>query len=250
MAWRVYAAAVIGASHLEAGTPCQDAFAHAVVGDTLLAVVCDGAGSYELSHLGAQAVSAGVVARLAELERAAAPLSTLAAEDFARVVGDTIAQVREALQEEATKAGVELAAYSCTLVGALATAHGGRFFHVGDGLAVAEAGDAPAVVSLPENGEYANETYFVSGEAWREHLRCTEFSLPAARLALMSDGAMPFAMAKGNAGSYRPFMEPVAAYLAGVAETEGSAALAGTLGDPRTNGITSDDKTLLIALWR
>ena len=46
MAWRVYAAAVIGASHLEAGTPCQDAFAHAVVGDTLLAVVCDGAGSY------------------------------------------------------------------------------------------------------------------------------------------------------------------------------------------------------------
>jgi hypothetical protein len=70
------------------------------------------------------------------------------------------------------------------------------------------------------------------------------------RLALMSDGAMPFAMAKGNGGLFKPFMDPVEAYLAGVTQDEGSAALAGTLGDPRTYGITSDDKTLLIALWR
>src|SRR5205085_8625169 len=127
----------------------------------------------------------------------------------------------------------------------------GRFFHIGDGLAVVDASDeTPAVVSMPENGEYANETYFVSGEQWREHLRFTAFVPPMTRLALMSDGAMPFAMAKHNGGFYKPFMDPVEAYLAGVKEEEGSAALAGTLGDPRTHGITTDDKTLLIALWR
>jgi hypothetical protein len=250
MAWRVYAAAAIGSSHIEGGIPCQDAFAHAVVGETLLGVVCDGAGSKPLSHVGAQAVSSGVVARLQQLELGDAPVSALPDVEFARAVGDAVAQVREALQREASNEGTEISAYSCTLVGAVANAQGGRFFHIGDGLAVVEGGDAPAVVSLPENGEYANETYFVSGEEWREHLRFTAFAPPATRLALMSDGAMPFAMAKGNGGFYKPFMDPVEAYLAGVTEDEGSAALAGTLGDPRTHGITTDDKTLLIALWR
>jgi len=250
MGWRIFAAASIGSSHIEAGTPCQDAFAHALVGDTLLGVVCDGAGSQPLSHVGAQAVSSGVVARLQQLEQGQAPLSALPDVEFARVVGDALGEVREALRKEASDNGVEISAYSCTLVGAVANGQGGRFFHVGDGLAVAEHADAPSVVSLPENGEYANETYFVSGEQWREHLRFTCFAETATRVALMSDGAMPFAMAKGNGGLFKPFMDPVEAYLAGVTEDEGSAALAGTLGDPRTYGITSDDKTLLIALWR
>jgi hypothetical protein len=250
MAWRVYAAAAIGSSHIEGGIPCQDAFAHAVVADTLIGIVCDGAGSQPLSHIGAQAVSSGVVARLQQLEVGDAPLSGLPDVEFARVVGDAVAEVRATLEREASKEGTELSAFSCTLVGAVATASGGRFFHIGDGLAVVEGGDQPAVVSLPENGEYANETYFVSGEQWREHLRFTAFTPPVSRLALMSDGAMPFAMAKHNGGFYKPFMDPVEAYLAGVTEEEGSAALAGTLGDPRTHGITTDDKTLLIALWR
>jgi serine/threonine protein phosphatase PrpC len=250
MAWRIYAAASIGSSHIEAGTPCQDAFAHALVGDTMLGVVCDGAGSQALSHVGAQAVSSGVVARLQQLELGEAPLSARPDVEFARAVGDAVAQVREGLQKEASNEGVEISAFSCTLVGAVATARGGRFFHIGDGLAVAEHADAPSVVSLPENGEYANETYFVSGEQWHEHLRYTAFGESATRIALMSDGAMPFAMAKGNGGLFKPFMDPVEGYLASVSEEEGSAALAGTLGDPRTYTITSDDKTLLIALWR
>jgi hypothetical protein len=250
MGWRIFAAASIGSSHIEVGTPCQDAFAHALVGDTLLGVVCDGAGSQPLSHLGAQAVTSGLVALLQQLEAGAAPLSTLPDLEFASAIAEAVGQVREALQKQASDNGVEISAYSCTLVGAVANATGGRFFHIGDGLAVAEHADAPSVVSLPENGEYANETYFVSGEQWREHLRFTAFTQTATRIALMSDGAMPFAMAKGNGGLFKPFMDPVEAYLAGVTEDEGSAALAGTLGDPRTYGITSDDKTLLIALWR
>ena len=66
MAWRVYAAAAIGSSHVEAGMPCQDAHAHALVGDTLFAVVCDGAGSQPLSHVGAQTLSRRVVELLAD----------------------------------------------------------------------------------------------------------------------------------------------------------------------------------------
>ena len=87
-----------------------------------------------------------------------------------------------------------------TLVGAVAEGERGFFFHIGDGVAVAEARDAgqPPVVSLPENGEYANETYFATGEHWREHLRVTSLPQPPRLLALMSDGAASFVMASAR----------------------------------------------------
>jgi hypothetical protein len=104
------------------------------------------------------------------------------------------------------------------------------------------------VVSLPENGEYANETYFVTGAEWREHLRVV--AVPAStRIALMSDGAGSFVMAKGNGGLFRPFVDPVEKFLLGVEDPAAAdAALAATLDDPRTHGITGDDKALLLAL--
>src|SRR6185295_12338925 len=105
-------------------------------------------------------------------------------------------------------------------------------------------------VSSPENGEYANETYFVSGTEWSEHLRITPFASPVLEIALMSDGAAPFVMAKGGASLYRPFVDPVVRFLDSVSEDDGSHGLAATLEDARTYQITGDDKTLLIALWR
>jgi len=242
MAWRVYAAAAIGSSHIEGGIPCQDAFAQRVDGERLLAVVCDGAGSQPRSDAGAQTISRRVVELLADEQLE--PVAGNAQLEL--VIGETIAQARAELRTLATAEGVELSAYACTLVGVMANAQGGVFFHVGDGLGVAEA-DGTAVVSRPENGEYANETYFVSGAEWCEHLRFTYFSTTPRRIALMSDGAMPFAMAKGNSELFKPFMDPVESYLASVAEAEGSAALAGQLGDARTNGIPNDEQTLPIA---
>lgn len=252
MGWRVFAARAIGKSHIDGGTPCQDDFAHARVGDTLLAVVCDGAGSQALSHVGAKFLSAGLVEALAEASRQGEALARLPAAEFHARIGDFVAGVRGALSAQAATEQVELSAYSATLVGAVVDAQGGWFFHVGDGLAAAEHAGEPAgcTLSLPENGEYANETYFVSGEQWREHLRVTALAQPARLLALMSDGAMPFVMAKGHAAFYAPFIEPVSRFLAAASEEDGSAGLAGTLGDERTWQITGDDKALLIALWQ
>ena len=251
MAWRVFAAAAIGKSHIDGGTLCQDAFAHARAGDTLVAVVCDGAGSYPLSHIGSANLTRQVADALALRVENGEALARLMPEAFHAVATETIAAARTTLAEMASSAGVELSAYSATLVGACLDAQGGYFFHIGDGLAVAETigEENHTTLSLPENGEYANETYFVSGEAWQAHLRITPIAQPAACLALMSDGAMPFVMAKGNGGLFRPFMDPVTRFLEGASEADGSQGLAGTLEDPRTWTITGDDKTLLVALW-
>ncbi|MBW8807960.1 MAG: protein phosphatase 2C domain-containing protein, partial [Lysobacter sp.] len=174
---------------------------------------------------------------------------------FEASASEAIQIARAALIEIADAAKVSLSSYAATLVGFAGDGQRGWFFHIGDGIGVAEAvsageamADQPSVVSAPENGEYSNETYFVTGDAWRQHLRVLAVTAPTARLALMSDGAMPFAMDKGNTGLFKPFIEPVARYLASVGEDDGSRALLGTLDDPRTHGITSDDKTLLIAL--
>jgi hypothetical protein len=45
--------------------------------------------------------------------------------------------------------------------------------HIGDGLALAlTEGGSPALASLPERGDYVNETHFVTDCNWREHARC------------------------------------------------------------------------------
>jgi hypothetical protein len=205
-----------------------------------------------LSHVGAEAMSRRVVQDLAQRVARGDALLSQTPEALREMICDCVAIARSQLQEEAITAGVEFASYSSTLVGAIATGEGGYFFHIGDGQGAAEplATDQATVMSLPENGEYANETYFVTGEAWREHLRITPFAMPVRVVALMSDGAAPFVMTKGNVALYRPFMDPVERFLANATEDDGCKALAGTLEDPRTYGITGDDKTLLIALWQ
>ncbi|HJR74293.1 MAG TPA: PP2C family serine/threonine-protein phosphatase [Luteimonas sp.] len=249
MAWRVFAAAAIGKSHIDGGLPCQDAFAHALAGDTLVAVVCDGAGSKSLSQIGSATASAVVVRELAARAQSAA-LASMETEAFAALAAEAIETARQEISAKATESSVDISEFASTLVGVVTDGGGGRFFHVGDGLGIARGEDDTqhSTISLPENGEYANETYFVTGADWRAHLRVTPIAHPLRRLALMSDGAMPFAMAKGNAAVYAPFMEPVERFLSAASQADGDAALLGTLADPRTERITLDDKTLLIAL--
>lgn len=250
MGWRVFAAAATGKSHLDGGIPCQDAFFSKRVGDTLVAAVCDGAGSQPLSHLGAAALSQGIVQALAQRLEDGGSLPVEDAVALHALVADAIATVRGALERVAVCDGAELQQFAATLVGVVAHAQGGAFFHVGDGQGVAELADGQVALSLPENGEYANETYFVTGEAWREHLRIVPFAPGATRLALMSDGAASFVLDKGQRALFGAFVDPVCTWLAATADDAAAqAGLLATLDDARTHRITGDDKTLLLALW-
>jgi len=243
--WRVFGASVRGKSHLDNGLPCQDAHAQAVVGDTLVAIVCDGAGSARHSEQGAQFVATQAVLALAERLRMGASLQDLQAGALAA----TLVQIRAALDDIARVACATLEDYATTVVGVVMGQEGGFFFHLGDGLGVAQLADGNELISLPANGVYANETYFISGERWREQLRLLPISQSVRGVVLMSDGCMPFAMSKHNAGLYAPFMDAVQGYLRTVDSVlVGNEALASTLADPRTHQITGDDKTLLLAM--
>jgi hypothetical protein len=252
MGWRVFAASAIGSAHTESGLPCQDAFAHEVVDNVLCAVVCDGAGSAAASDHGSRHLASRVVQELACRTRKRQDFFALTGDDLRRELASIVGTVRSELLSCAESAGIRLADYAATLVGAVTTDRGGWLFHVGDGVAVARlrASASPELVSLPENGEYANETYFVTGEEWQGHLRLLPIPEPVTTIALMSDGAAPFVMQRGLTGLFQPFMDPVERYLRTATQDAGDSALAGLLGDPRTHAITSDDKTLLVASWQ
>jgi hypothetical protein len=242
--WRVFAASAIGKNHLDTGLPCQDAFAYRLIGTTLVALVCDGAGSARRSELGAATCARQMVDRIAvRLESGVAP-GALDAAAFAADVG----AVRATLESLAIDNALELRDLACTLVGAVLDTAGGYLFHIGDGLGIVEISDKPPTISSPENGEYANETWFITGDDWRDNLRIIPVPAGANCVALMSDGAMPFVMNREHSGLFPGFIDPVRRYLAGVDETEGSEGLQSTLADERTWSITGDDKTLLLAL--
>ncbi|MGP1664646.1 MAG: PP2C family serine/threonine-protein phosphatase [Rhodanobacter sp.] len=244
MSWRIYAASAKGSSHVAGGLPCQDASASAQHGDWLVALVCDGAGSAISSHIGSSYIAREVCRRLTEDGAALSRLDTAA---FGAHIATLLAEVRDGLEAHADKAQAALRDYAATVVGAVMGPTHGWFFHIGDGLGIARHANG-STISVPENGEYANETFFLSGNEWHAHLRITTIEQATDRLMLMSDGAMPFVMAKGQQQAYAAFIDPVQRFLEQAGESNGSKALAATLDDPRTLHITNDDKTLLIAL--
>ena len=238
--WRIFAASAIGKAHIDGGLPCQDACGFAYEDKRLVAVVCDGAGSVSKSDIGARACVDSLCQFLTSLDYSSSSSITPS------LIEEAIEVARSHLQLRADELGLQLRELACTVVGVILFQDGGYLFHIGDGMAVVELTNDSTILSLPENGEYANETYFVTGDDWLPHLRTTSFSGSIRCISLMSDGAMPFAVNRGKTGMSGPFINPVVSYLATVGEAEGSEDLRATLSDERTWLITNDDKSLLL----
>ena len=236
----MFAASSVGKGHIDVGKPCQDAFSFSIKNGRLVAVVCDGAGSATHSELGAKSSAIEIARFLSDQVEA---ISTTTERD---IVERAVETARSTIQRVAAELNVPAKEFSCTLVGAVIHADGGFLFHIGDGVGVAELENLPPIVSFPENGEYANETYFLTAEDWVSHLKIDHFIGRISCLALMSDGTMPFAFKRTEL--HGPFMNPVKLYLASVSEQQGSEALEATLANEATWKITNDDKTLLVVL--
>lgn len=242
--WRIYAASGKGKGHIDNGTPCQDAYAHDSYNGRLVAVVCDGAGSASHSDIGAlncaQTISKFLAEHSGDPEHACER----------SVIEQAVSEARSIIEARAKELSLPSRELGCTLLGAVLYENGGCMFHIGDGVGLVEFDTAELpTLSLPENGEYANETYFVTQDDWRAHLRLTPFSGVVCCLALMSDGAMSFAFNRERTGWDKGLLT-VKSYLSTVDESKGSNDLKDFLERENTYKITSDDKTLLLVLPR
>jgi hypothetical protein len=244
--WRVFFGSAAGTYHLNAGEPCQDAGHHAVVDGAVIGVVCDGAGSASQGHAGANFMASELVGLIG----AAVESRTFAWGDPAEFLVGAIDGARTQLSELALARDLLLRDFASTLVGCVCGPRGGCLFHIGDGFGVALDRDGGTRLSPPENGEYSDQTYFVTDEGWKDHLRVTRLAGAEGigLIGLMSDGAATFAINRERSGFYRPFLDPVASYLAGVTDQDGNFALQNLLESARSASITPDDRTLLLAI--
>jgi hypothetical protein len=257
--WLVTKAVVCGKGHIDLGTACQDAcdFRTSSDGRWLVAAVSDGAGSAprsgEASQLVVREVVAALIAETPRIDR----------DGPGAWLKDRIQVILIDIREKLRKASASIADFHCTLIAVLAGPSGGIFFHVGDGAAFASNvamhadpdGDRLMLwnqftISEPSGGEYANETFFITQDDWDKHLRKTALPRDVDIIALMSDGAMSFILPKGKR-PYFPFVEPMIQKLMQASSiAERNALLEGYLAAPKTDALTHDDKTLLVAFRR
>jgi hypothetical protein len=251
VSWKIAGASVVGFSHETAGVPCQDAHATSVLpGGWFVGAVCDGAGTAARSAEGARLVADGVVAHISSRLNAFQSRNQLTETLAKEWVQGAVEEVRAQLSSLAEGQSIRIAEFHATLVGAIAGPSGGIFFHVGDGAALATTSSdfSESVVSHPENGEYANETYFVTQEEWQQHLRTVTFGPKFNLITLMSDGVTPFALAPEASGASVPFFDPLSRYLTVHERQESERELAALLRRDAIRRVTGDDKTLLWAL--
>ena len=253
MVWKIIAASVKGSGHVDDGSPCQDACDYVPLGEVFLAVLCDGAGSYKHSRQGALH-GVTVVHILERRLRLSRGIELATEEAFRALIIDAIKEVRSMLLDDATKLSSTLFDFHATMLGCLySPLKGGFFFHIGDGIGLALEAETHGVraVSRPENGEFAEQTFFYTENHWCSHLRITPIPVGADLIVLMSDGPMAFAVRPSLNEVDSGFLPPVTRYLSqtDVLAENGIQALAETLSSPGACEVTKDDKTLVWGRW-
>ena len=249
MSWRYVDGFAAGTSHLDAETPCQDRSACRVVaapgGDVLVCVVSDGAGSAAHSDAGAQAVCDVLLAQAVDAVRGAGGLDAIGDDDVAA----WFALAREHVCAMARAAGCEPREYAATALLAVAGADGTICAQIGDGaIALREGPAMPFEIAVwPENGEYANHTYFVTDDDAGAHVSVRRFA--AARdVVALTDGLQSLALEFASRSAFPRFFEPLVETVRDASTDDGALrdALIAYLGSDAINARTDDDKCLAI----
>lgn len=181
-------AAVAGRKKEDKRGACQDAVFGKGLNGTSCVALADGAGSRRLSGTGARrAVRVVVEYVLANFDS----LFDQVLRDEKRNAASSILDlISEELSSDRFSRRGSLEDYACTLI--FAAAHEDRLLlgHLGDGLAFSVSTDSAEIASLPDNGEFANETYFLTGRDAIDHFRLEAKKLETPKsILLASDGA-------------------------------------------------------------
>lgn len=218
----------------------------------LLVVTSDGAGSAAHSEEGSAAVCEETL-RWLEL-RLIDGASFLTEEDGLGLVRN----LRHVLMNYAEEPERQYAIrdLACTVNAAAILPSKAWFLQVGDGATIIQSQDSEMeVVFWPDNGEYANQTYFVT-DVPDEHIHTKVVDREVDRLSLMTDGLQSLALQLQQRAAHTPFFESMfrGTEEAGAAGSDThlqlQAGLSRFLNSPGVNARTSDDKTLVLASRR
>jgi hypothetical protein len=253
-AWRYAGVSVTGPAHSEEGGACQDA--HKIVEgleDSIIAIVCDGAGSTRLGGTAARMTCEALPCLLrnrlvpSSVNVASVPRALVWAR---RELIGALGEVRALLLRHALEQNVDPDELLSTLVGVIAHPRfGGIFFHVGDGAGLSFDRDGTLVaLSPPANGEYLNTTYFLIENDWRRHLRFRFFASGFKSIVLMTDGVTDLALTRKAARAvvpFEPFFGPVLRFLTSCEADAAEQGLHAILDGEAARAKVDDDKTFV-----
>jgi hypothetical protein len=253
--WIIANASVIGPGHQKTNTPCQDASVIQVgeSGEWVAVVVSDGAGTASHSQEGSSFIAGFFATSLISLSVELA--SRAPGQWINDYVIERILEARHSLRAKA--ASDDISKYHCTLVACLLGPSGGFAIHIGDGaifggnaahqqLTGETQLNSNFFISAPDNGEYTNETYFVTEGNWIKNLRIT----PMPKLDWIyacTDGGTALSMIADKEPK-EGFIVPVLNEILKKNSTaERNTVLTSILADPQADKVTGDDKTIAIA---
>jgi hypothetical protein len=253
--WSVVNASVAGTSHATSGAPCQDAshVVRALIGDVnvLVIAISDGAGSASHAHVG----SSEAVQHLAKV---VARPDLILADVTVDQVREWYGEVLTHLQTVAERDSLKLNDLACTLMLGLVWQSGALFAQIGDGAWVIEKDSSIITGTWPENGEYANVTFFItSPQAFDQvdgqlaHLQFCRVAGAITAVAGFTDGLQSLVLNYADKSANGPFFNTMFNTLrSSPDETELIAPLQQFLASDSVNARTDDDKTLVLAIWR
>jgi len=243
--WRVIGKSVVGTSHLKGQLPCQDFSDYLrcqIGGEPVLIVgVSDGAGSAALSHIGSQEAVSALLRQAASCER---PVLEISREDVQGWFANSLAHLKSVAEREK----IEVRDLACTsLLAVLGEGHA-VFAQIGDGAWIAETSGVFGAVTWPQNGEFANETKFITSPGALDSMEFEKCSNSLTAAAGFTDGIQALTLNMGARSVHIPFFQPMFAALADCDdETSLLSPLINFLSSERVNERTDDDKTLVLA---
>ena len=183
--WHILTSSVKGRSHRRNSAPLQDRTCVLREKGVIAAALADGAGSAAKSQEGADAAVKATCDFLCQnfetLYRAETPLALRRA---------VLTQARDAVERRARELNVPVRDLACTLMAVAVKDDRYLIIHVGDGVIAYQKKEMVKVASVPCNGEFANNTVFLtSSDALR---RCKVYKGVQPELegfCLMSDGS-------------------------------------------------------------
>lgn len=233
-----------GSKHVISCVPCQDASTLIANRSCCALFVADGAGSAPNSQYASQAaieMAKGyflghITARRPREESTWRSLLYACAEKAREAIFNLVSEER-LLQTLRT-----------TFLLMVIDANGAVAVHIGDGAGlVIDQENAFTLLAPPENGEYINQTYFLTDSDWEEHLHMTyqpgQFQYGLA----CSDGLQFIALHRGL--PFPGFANGIVTQLRDVQSKKRHMALSQYLGQHIIGKRTDDDVSLVVA-WR
>ncbi|BCL38055.1 PP2C family serine/threonine-protein phosphatase [Nostoc sp. MS1] len=245
--WQVVAASVCGTSHIKNKQLCQDAHHWQLLpGNVLVAAAADGAGSASQGKVGAMVAVETAIENLSLKEITKKSLAD--DETVQLLLTDALLAAKKAVEDEAAACDQKAQDLATTLIIAIATPEMVAAVQVGDGTAVAKdsAGNLLAL-TLPDNGEYINETTFLTSPSALETAQMRLWREAIVNVALLTDGLQMLALNMVVGEPHKPFFFPLFDFVKKAQDqAEAKEQLVKFLGSERITQRTDDDLTLVI----